>query len=1442
MSFRAWFLTHVSGFWYLAFPIRVSLTNTSKIPKTPGLNSTIRHRQRSKTSCECLLRIKFVLVGLMLCMGCPVDKDLMNLISVEVINLEKQVENIKKSSTDEAKRISDALQITTEEVQNFYTRIRDIESRLEAEQMERLKEHEALSGTIEGISKGLTITKKRVVANEENISLLEGKQNDLEATLSSVKEEQENLTSKVGALQIERSQLGARVTALEDGNLNTISTTSIFHVPSRNPCFCGRSSELEAIAGHLKIAGKGCVHSAICGLGGVGKTSLAVEFLWRHEEEYPGGIFWISGENNNLFQRTLSEMARRIGTFEKDWYNSLSRTLDWLGKREELWCLVVDNLDELEMSTEMRKLLTGHWKHAARGHIIVTTRRELVELEEEIGVEESYCIELKCLTEGEGVQFLRMRTGKDWKDDETRELVKELGGLPLALDQAGAYIRCLDQTIQQYVNKYREQKLRLLRNKKARQFVENTPPERLAVNTTWKLNFDHISHISKEMELGEVPTLFMQVCAFLGPDDIPYELINEALNKEGSPVRDSGLWDQADIASLLTKFSLFQRYGANSFSVHRLVQEVIRNQLEKETEFTVLSYAIDVLHYALTNTLSPAEVCETVVEDAVFSVQNPPSLHLWGKLASHTTYLQEHLQNFSARHKESAGTLLYTEKTMRIFNEAGIFLSVSQEKVKAQETQELKLQLLVNLQTWSSENGARMPDYFIDIPLTDRHYKLISYCLRQPPPDCDSLDGATTAKEEANQLREQGNLAVKDGKFKNASELYSSAIDLYAGDFRLFCNRALCYLKLEQPQEALEDCEKCLSLNPYYSKALQRKAWALRDLVQRGRSHLTGQKQAALQLAFHFDPSLRNDKVFCGMFSEAGEQVAKEIKNETQLNFALMTTRGNETMLLHEGEYDLVEFVAYANLQIVGLGQKVVLRIQSNCQIFCSKCYFENIVFPKGNIGLICVGKEASLHMKCCDVSGGWSSCDDFPECNGGAGCIAASLGKPACNRTGKFGHPSSNSGLAGCAGVQILLGSFGLIEECVIHDCGGGGVLVADKGSRLEVRKCDVYKNHQAGLEAREGGKLLAFRNRIFNSGYHGVLLGPDAGECDVNGNMIFENTKEGVLATRNTKQIVIRNNDVHHNRPFGLSLDQNSCLLINNNRIFENGFWGIHAQLRTSATIKENIICGNKCGGIRIGINYSGRIYLDSNTVRDHSGPWLEYDEEGKDLDFPIENEKIAALLNIPQGERERYSKTPILNGNKEFNNREGIYHPSEVGQRFHNGCTFCRLSKDKVKRLKKCPTCHVASYCSNECQLKHWSTHKTICIALKSRYSVVVELIPFASVREGESCNREFGTHLKGIGTGPTPRKNKEFIVKIQTTPMNTHPFQLLVVYDKSLTIDCHIQNPDIFSVIMECGVLGALNRGTSKKAFFWAMFPGTKERLKIFLDHLAPYQEW
>ena len=274
---------------------------------------------------------------------------------------------------------------------------------------------------------------------------------------------------------------------------------------------------------------------------------------------------------------------------------------------------------------------------------------------------------------------------------------------------------------------------------------------------------------------------------------------------------------------------------------------------------------------------------------------------------------------------------------------------------------------------------------------------------------------------------------------------------------------------------------------------------------------------AALAVAIQNEPSLGNEKGFWETFPRVNAPF-RVIENETQLTFVLMTAQG--TLLLKEGVYNLKRFIIFKDLQI-GLGKEVVLRCTECCLISSAKCYFENIVFPKGNIGLVCKGNEAVIHMKHCQISGGATSCEDYPECNGCEGCIAASLGKPVCDRTGKFGDSESKSGVGGFPGVQIHEGSFALIEECAIHDCGGGGALVSGKGSRMAVHKCEVYKNHQAGLEAREGGTLSASQNKIFSGGPHGVLIGPNAGECLITRNKIFENAKEGIYACKYPKMM---------------------------------------------------------------------------------------------------------------------------------------------------------------------------------------------------------------------------------------------------------------------------------------------------------------------------------
>ena len=212
-------------------------------------------------------------------MGCPVDKDFMNLVSLEVTNLNKDLEAIKKSSADEAKKIGAVLRDVGDEISKHDKRTTDIESRIEAERNQQLEKNETLSGAIRDVPNSSTNIEKRQDTNEESIVLLEERRSDLETTVATLKEEQDSLTSKVEGLEIGQNQLDSRLKALEDTNINATADVDIFQVPSRNHCFCGRESELEAIAKQLKNIENGCTETAICGLGGVGKTSLAVEFL-----------------------------------------------------------------------------------------------------------------------------------------------------------------------------------------------------------------------------------------------------------------------------------------------------------------------------------------------------------------------------------------------------------------------------------------------------------------------------------------------------------------------------------------------------------------------------------------------------------------------------------------------------------------------------------------------------------------------------------------------------------------------------------------------------------------------------------------------------------------------------------------------------------------------------------------------------------------------------------------------------------------------------------------------------------------------------------------------------------------------------------------------------------------------------------------------------------
>ena len=1368
----------------------------------------------------------------------------MKLVVDEVANLQHDLDEVRKIGMDEVQKCLDALQNFRDSIEK---RLTQLENRVEEQHKEQSETNEALSSAIGDLSKNVKKAGVRQDESEVKMASLERDQKDLHASVDVLERKSADTELKVKALE---SSLEDHVSA------SATNDATAFLAPRRNSCFCGRENELSAVLGILKGNQNSCVDTAIYGLGGIGKTSLAVEYIWRHKNEYPGGIFWISGESNITFQSSVREMAleMQITSPEIDFSFTLMKALAWLKKQGKMWCLVVDNLDQLEMSEDMRKLLRGKWKQGSRGHVIITTRREPREILKETGIEEKSCIELKRLTQEQSVEFLRKKTGRtEGEDSEVSELANELSGLPLALDQAAAYIRYLSCSISDYVKQYREQieKLELLKKMKAQEPDEYTSPDRLAVHTTWLMNFEHITNSkSYDKEIRVVATLLMEIFAFLGPDDIPREVFNEGLPPVDSPsllnVMSSPL-RRIEVMSLLTNLSLFQQFGANSYSVHRLVQEVIRTWMDEKRkedafckdffpkEFAFIA-GTRFLHHALSNTRSPVDVCKEFSEDAVFSVKNPPSLYLWGKLASHATYFLDHMLKFTTKTEECPCILLHTGETVRLLNESAISYSVAREKVKAQEIQKKKLGYLTLLEKSPSEETLNLLLHF-NMPLKDKYYKLISHCMRERPSNPD--DSSDTHRiNHADQLRQEGNQAVLVKEYGKALSLYNKAIELNSKDYRLYSNRALCHLKRSKPKKALDDCEESLSLKPDYDKALLRKVWALDELMKGAKcqDNLKGNTVATAALAHHLDSNAGNRRFINERFTDLDYEV---ISSDNQLEQALRFRQAPKTLLLREGEYNVSQFlVAGFDTHVVGLGSGAVLNCRQGFLVENVTCFVENVRFPSSNPPLACQGQSAVIHMSRCEISAGFLRCQDYPECNGGEGCVAASRGEPTCYRTLTFGVPYK-SGFTGYPGIQVKGGSTVYITRSQIHHCGGGGALVSEKRSRLFVQKCEVYSN-QNGLEAANGGQLIATENNVYGNSTHGFLIGPDPGCCLISNNQIFENHKEGVYVAKNKQEalVTVDGNDIHHNMAFGLSLTD--ChLSISNNKIFENGFWGILCITRTSAKIMGNDIFGNKCGGIFIGINFCGKVAINSNVIRDHAGPSLHY-LEGPFPDASTIHESDPHF-GLPPGETNFYSYPPTQENNQVFNNTEGLFHPEEAIERLETGCCHC-FGKLCQKGVKRCPECYVAVYCGQDCLQKHRQKHKSLCAVLKRRYSTTVHLKKLPKL---VTENRRFGPHLRGIGKCPPPKKKGRhaFIVKVQTTSLNCHPKQMMRVYDQSLAAVHHdIQSSDVFNMVMECGVLGQLNKFTSKKAYFWATFADGGNKLDIFLSHLAPYQQW
>ena len=224
-----------------------------------------------------------------------------------------------------------------------------------------------------------------------------------------------------------------------------------FNLPIRNAYFAGREEILERIEARFDGAGEAALIQAISGLGGVGKTQIAIQLCHRRADDYDD-LVWCDASSAASLQRDYAAAARqiRLAGESLDDDAASQQFLAWLSRRTTPWLVVLDSADEPESLVDLVP-------RGTRGHVLVTTRRRHLP---HFGASDP--IALDVMTEDEAVAFLLQRSRRQSRP-ATTQLLNALGHLPLAIEQAGAFLRANPAIRQQtYLHHYREKRLALL--------------------------------------------------------------------------------------------------------------------------------------------------------------------------------------------------------------------------------------------------------------------------------------------------------------------------------------------------------------------------------------------------------------------------------------------------------------------------------------------------------------------------------------------------------------------------------------------------------------------------------------------------------------------------------------------------------------------------------------------------------------------------------------------------------------------------------------------------------------------------------------------------------------------------------------------------------------------------------------------------------------------
>ncbi len=356
----------------------------------------------------------------------------------------------------------------------------------------------------------------------------------------------------------------------------------IWNVPRRHKAFfTGREHVLKRLYDGFTVINEAGMISpqALDGLGGIGKTQTSAEYAFRYRADYRA-VLWVraaSQEELLADYRSIARLLKRPEAHLGERDSLIQSMREWFMAQTQ-WLLVFDNADQFA-------LVEPFLPTAARGHILLTTRAQATRsIAQQVALEQ--------LDPDNGALCILRRAGLiSWNgrlSDTTparltaaQTLSQLMDGLPLALEQAGAYMEDTGCGVLRYLDLYRQE---MYRYQMLQQQGGPIPDYPTAVASAWTVSRQAVE------QAHPAAADLLKLCAFLSPDAIPEEILTRGASVLGPVLGEVAAHPLAfnQALQVLRQYSLLTRDADRDtdipqLSMHRIMQEVIQDEMDEST-------------------------------------------------------------------------------------------------------------------------------------------------------------------------------------------------------------------------------------------------------------------------------------------------------------------------------------------------------------------------------------------------------------------------------------------------------------------------------------------------------------------------------------------------------------------------------------------------------------------------------------------------------------------------------------------------------------------------------------------------------------------------------------------------------------------------------------------------------------------------------------------